>query len=131
MNYVRDLTAFQAAMMLAGVVLFFISAFVLWGWRWGRRLEEGNRPRFSFPGIGAVSEPTRLLAGLFGMMVAYHLMVWAFPPSLTYMQIERSYWWAVVLGGAAAVAGSLLLDRVERRDGGSRASGPGNSPDGR
>lgn len=122
MHHLLNLTGPRLAMIVAGVALFFISAFVLWGWRWGSRLERGDRPRFSFPGVGDVSEPTRLLAGLYGMLLAYHLAVWAFPPEVTYMQVPRSRWWIMLLVGAGAIGASLLLDKKEKVAGGSPKS---------
>jgi hypothetical protein len=123
MDELLNLTGPKLAMIVAGLGLFFMAGFVLWGSRWGNRLESGEKPRFSFPGVGEVSEPTRLLAGFYGLLVAYHLMVWALPPGLTYMQLPRAYWWAVILVGAAVVGGSLLMDRKEKR-----SAGPGGSP---
>ncbi len=115
MSAFLQLSGTSLAMIAAGLALFFVSGFVLWGWRWGSRFESGDRPRFSFPGVGVVSEPTRLLAGFFGLMVSYHMVVWALPPGMTYMQFPRSRWWVVILVGAAVVGISLLMDKEERK----------------
>jgi hypothetical protein len=114
MRSLQQLSGSGWAMVAVGALLIFVSGFVLWGRRVAGRREDGERPVFSFPGVGVVSEPTRVSAGLFGLFLGYHLVVWAMPPSVTYMQFSRQYWWVLVVGGAMVVAISLFMDRRER-----------------
>lgn len=112
--YVREMTAGDVALFVGGAVVFFIAAFIMWGRNWVTREQGDGGAVFSFPGVGAVSEPTRLLVGCFGIMLAYHMMVWSLPARATSFQFPRSRWWVFVMVGTGAVGGSLLLDRQER-----------------
>lgn len=58
------------------------------------------------------SLPTRLLAGFAALVLGYHLAIWAFPPSLTNLQVPRDRWWLLLLAAAGAVLASVALDRL-------------------
>lgn len=82
-----------------------------------RRPNEQNPPMMgvTLPAIGFVSEPTRLVCAVSGLAIAYHLIVWVFPESLTPVQLPRAYWWGMLAGAGLAIVASIGLDRAESR----------------
>lgn len=62
-----------------------------------------------------VSEPTRLTTAITALIGGFHLVIWAWPPNLTAVQLNRQIWYVWVLIGIVAVGLSAWLDRVERR----------------
>jgi len=79
-----------------------------------------------------LSHPTRVVLGLSLFGVGYHLIVWAFPPTLTSVQFSRQFWWVFFLGLGASVGLSLLMDRrdaTRRNPRSSAESPPSDDPD--
>lgn len=112
-SIVLTLSLTQLVMFAAGLVVGGLSSWYFLRVRaGGRRLRfEGEPPE----GRGGVlSFPTQVCIGLVGILIAYHLIVWAFPPSLTAVQLTRTRWWVWGLLGMGACGLSVLLDRVDR-----------------
>lgn len=66
-----------------------------------------------------LSEPTRLTCGLILLILGYHLIIWAFPAYLTAVQLKRELWYVWILIGMIAIAGSILMDTVDRKNDGA------------
>ncbi len=104
---------FQWMMLAAGLIVAGLSSWFLLKTRAaGRRFRfEGETPgewqRLSFP--------TRVCIGMVGLLVAYHLIVWVFPPSLTAVQLVRTRWWLWGVIGLGACGLSVLLDQREQQ----------------
>ena len=56
-----------------------------------------------------------LLVASTGLLLGYHLIVWALPADLTPIQAPREYWWVLVMVVAAVVIASIACDRMEQR----------------
>lgn len=76
----------------------------------GRSLRFGE----NITPLGGLTIPTRICIGLVGVLTGYHLIIWAFPPTLTSVQLTRDRWvlWAALGVGACAL--SFVVDRLER-----------------
>ena len=66
-------------------------------------------------GSKRLSEPTRLSGGLLLLLAGYHLIVWAFPLTLTGVQLNRRLWYVWILIAMAGAMASLLMDRSDRK----------------
>lgn len=64
---------------------------------------------------GRRATPTRLTAGVCGLIIGYHVMAWSMPQGWLALRVPLSRWWAVALVTVAAVGGSLLADRLDGR----------------
>lgn len=104
---------FGAALVLAG----------LW-WLWGGRWAWLPESRFH----RTATVPTRLVVGIVHLVLGYHLIAWQVRGDQRPLQVPRSAWVWLVLGCGAAVAGSVALDRLERRAGGG-LEGPTSQKD--
>lgn len=59
--------------------------------------------------------PTRLTAGVCGLILGYHIAAWSMPPDWLTLRVPFSRWWVVAVVVVTAMGGSLLADRLERR----------------
>lgn len=101
-------------MIAAGLIAGVLSSwFLLRARTAGRRRRFEGEPVEGRGGEGR-SFPTQVCIGLVGILVAYHLIVWAFPPSLTAVQLTRTRWWLWGVLGVGACGLSVLLDRMDR-----------------
>jgi hypothetical protein len=85
-------------MLAAGIALAFVGLLTA---RSGRRF-----------GASSLTTPTRVVIGLCAAVLGYHLIVWAFPPSLTSVQVDRQFWWVVAAAAILVPFLSLLMDRM-------------------
>lgn len=84
-------------MMAVGACLAFVGIFVA-----RTPPKQGNRDQ---------SRATRAVIGLCLAIIGYHLIVWAFPPTLTPLQVDRQLWWVLLLILGCLPIASLLMDR--------------------
>jgi len=92
----------------------------LWLLARGRFARPSERLRITSSGdSGRISEPTRLTCGLILLILGYHAIIWAFPPSLTAVQLNRRVWYIWIVIGIIAIAGSILMDRIDRKNDGA------------
>lgn len=75
-------------------------------------------------GASRLSEPTRLTCGLIMLIVGYHTIIWAFPPYLTAVQLNRHSWYIWILISLLAIGGSILMDQVDRKNDGAGGDTP-------
>lgn len=95
--------------LLAGAAIFgLIGLYFIWYLPRPGRETGGDYPLKWGQGL---SLPTRLLTGFAALLLGYHLAIWAFPQSLTSLQVPRDRWWLLVLGAIGAVLASIALDR--------------------
>lgn len=117
------MTIDQAGLYAGAAVSLGIGAYFVWFLpRTGG--ESGGDP-CRFWGC-SFSLPTRLMIGVSMLFLGYHLAVWALPAGMTNVRVPRDRWWAVVLGVAAAIAGSWFLDRSASEGGAGRMEGEGD-----
>lgn len=107
------MTIWQVLGCLIGAVM--LAAGLLWvgggRWRWLPRLRGGRL------GGRALSEPTRMVIGLSHLVLGYHLVVWSVPMrEHRPIQLPRQNWYWLATGCAAAMAGSIALDRLAPLD---------------
>ncbi len=107
----------QLPLIATGSVASFVGLWLLARRRFSRKSEplhitsSGDAKR--------LSEPTRLTCGLILLILGYHLIIWAFPTSLTAVQLKRELWYVWILIGILAIAGSILMDTVDRKNDGA------------
>lgn len=87
----------QIVMLVIGITLAFVGLFIA---RAGRGLRSH-----------ALSAPTRVVIGLTFAVTGYHLIVWAFPQSLTPLQLNRQFWWVLLAAAFIAPLLSFVMDR--------------------
>ena len=97
------------ASIVLGASLVLAGFWWLWGGRWSW-LPESRFHR-------AATVPTRVVVGIVHLVLGYHLIAWQVRGEQRPLQVPRSAWVWLVLGCGAAVAGSVALDRLERRAG--------------
>lgn len=107
----------SVVVILFGVALFAAGLWWLGGGRWTWLPALGFQPRTSLP--------TRMVVAIVHLVLGYHLVVWSIPGDRRPMQFPRGQWPWMVLGCAAAIGGSRMLDRLEQSGG----SGAGDSAD--
>lgn len=110
----QTLAPIQFVLIAAGVLVGVAAVwFLLKARAAGRRLRfEGEEPS----GWAGLTFPTQVCIGFVGLLAAYHLIVWAFPPSMTTVQLTRDRWWVWVGLAVGACGLSVLLDRMDRSD---------------
>jgi hypothetical protein len=101
-------------LIVLGVLLVSLGVIALWTSRGGETDPDAGTS------ASGVSRPTRMVIALVFSIIGYHLIVWAFPRSLTMLQWPRSTWYIPLIAGVAAITSSLWLDRFERRRDGWR-----------
>ncbi len=99
-------------MICAGVAAASLGAWMLF---LTRPIAKG-RDRIGFEGDpvperGGLSVPTRYMLALGGLIAGYHLVVWAFPPSVAAVQLHRDRWWLWLLLLAIGLGLSFVMDR--------------------
>lgn len=109
------MTTADVLLVLAGAVLMGAGLWWLgvgrWTWIPESRFQRG------------IPFPTRVVVALVHLVLGYHLVVWSIPGDHRPLQMSRAQWPWLVLGCAAAVGGSRLMDRWEQRgDDGDGAS---------
>lgn len=113
-----------AGMVLGGGILC-AGLWILWGRRilgeGGGEAEDGAEADGAAPGGPSIrdrfSEPTRLVIGLALLLAGYHIAAWAAPDAWFGVKVPRERWWMLAAGLAIAIAGSLGIDRMERKHG--------------
>ncbi|MBC7773668.1 MAG: hypothetical protein H7210_14335 [Pyrinomonadaceae bacterium] len=104
------------AMIAGGLGALFLGVLVLRSKRLRKPLDEDSiRLEAELPLVGTVSESTRLLVATTGLVLGYHLIVWAFPAGITPIQAPRQYWWLVVVVAGIVIVASIVTDRAEQR----------------
>lgn len=66
-------------------------------------------------GSGGLTNPTTLVLGLSLALLGYHLLAWTLPEQWLPLRVPAGLWPLLVAGLAVAIAGSLVIDALERR----------------
>jgi len=109
----------QVITIILGVVVVIAGLTLL------RLRPSSSRPGTDHPDAGApqplanplgLTEPTRLVISVVLLVVGYHLIMWAIPPSWgSPIVVPRHRWYYLVAGAVLVVAASLLLDLAGAR----------------
>lgn len=118
-----DATMILSMMFGAGVLC--AGLWILWGRRilgeGGGEAEDRADAGDAGPGGPSIrdrfSEPTRLVIGLSLLLAGYHIAAWAAPDAWFGVKVPRERWWMLAAGLAIAIAGSLGIDRMEKKSG--------------
>jgi len=65
---------------------------------------------------GRRATPTRLTAGVSGLIIGYHMLAWSLPSGWLALRVPFERAWVVGVVAGVALSGSLLADRLEARD---------------
>jgi hypothetical protein len=68
------------------------------------------------PAPTGMSEPTRLTIAIVTLIGGFHFVIWAFPPDVEGVQLNRNLWYVWILIGLSTVGISLWMDKVEGRN---------------
>lgn len=67
-------------------------------------------------GPDGLTSPTRLVMGLSLALVGYHLLAWTLPAHWFPLRVPPELWPLLLGGVAVAIAGTLTVDALERRE---------------
>ena len=105
------------ALLVAGVATLLAGVWLLARTRRPDAAPDPGDEGHSSPG-GQAAHPTtatELATALVVIILGYHLAAWGLPRPVVPFQIDRSWWWAVVLGAGTLAALSRAIDRWESR----------------
>lgn len=108
----------QLALIVGGAIFLAVGAWALLHKRRARREQQrlhiaGETPSGRPPRL---TEPTRLCLALCALVLGYHLIAWAFPPSVLAVQLNRQWWWVWCLVAAIVVVLSFVMDGIDEND---------------
>ena len=103
---------YQLALMVTGGLGLAGGLLLLWNVRTDIRSAAEDLTSQQAQSKGA-SPSTRYIVAIVLLILGYHGVVWALPPSWVEVQFPRTRWLFVLLGSAAICLGSILLDRFE------------------
>lgn len=113
------LSAWQWAGALAGGLVVFAGLYVMRFSRTRADSDVGNTERAErgvLEGLlGRTSVSTRGAIGLSLLVLGYHLVAYSLPHGWLWLRVPADRLWIVGVAVGIAVAGSLVMDGVERR----------------
>lgn len=101
----------QFALIAAGGILGCAGV-----WMFARRPKPTPLHIADSGGSQGLSPATRHICCLMLLMGGYHLIIWAFPPYVSAVQLKRELWYVWLLIGIVVIAASLLMDQFDQRD---------------